>query len=242
MKFFNKSDKNKDKSNCCNELSCKDCNKYFDNCSDCNCDSCQECCEPIIIVGAKGSTGAAGPTGATGASGGSTIIPLSSGIAIPLNTIEGGLPGTPSFIGLGSSAIGNEVLGPTIDFTGDSVDLLNFAFSMPRAGIIKSISAFFSTTGAILLTDSFLTIRAQLYVSATPNNVFVAIPDAYVDLAPSLTGDMVPADTICNGVTTNLSIPITAQSRLLMVFSASATGTSLENTILGYASAGIEIE
>ena len=39
----------------------------------------------------------------------------------------------------------------------------------------------------------------------------------------------------------NLNIPVTSQNRLLMVYSASATGLSLVNTITGYASAGITI-
>jgi hypothetical protein len=38
-----------------------------------------------------------------------------------------------------------------------------------------------------------------------------------------------------------LAIPVTAQTRLLMVFSATATGASLLNTVVGYASAGITI-
>jgi hypothetical protein len=38
-----------------------------------------------------------------------------------------------------------------------------------------------------------------------------------------------------------LAIPVTAQTRLLLVFSATATGLSLVNTIVGYASAGVTI-
>ena len=46
---------------------------------------------------------------------------------------------------------------------------------------------------------------------------------------------------VLSGITTGLSIPVTAQSRLLMVFSATSSGLSLINTVVGYASAGIEI-
>ena len=111
---------------------------------------------------------------------------------------------------------------------------------MPRAGTITSISAYFSTTAALSLIGSSITIRAQLYVSSTPNNLFVPIPGAVVNLTPSLTGTISIGD-ISSGITTGLSIPVTAQSRLLMVFSATSSGLSLINTVVGYASAGIEI-
>jgi hypothetical protein len=38
-----------------------------------------------------------------------------------------------------------------------------------------------------------------------------------------------------------LAIPVTAQTRLLLVFSATAAGLSLINTVTGYASAGVTI-
>ncbi len=191
-------------------------------------------------TGATGATGADGATGATGANGSTSIIPLSSGIPISLTTIAGGLAGIPAFIGFGSSAPGLTVLGSNIDLTNPSGTLTNFAFSMPRAGTITSISAYFSTTAALSLIGSSITIRAQLYVSSTPNNLFVPIPGAVVNLAPSLTGTISIGD-ISSGITTGLSIPVTAQSRLLMVFSATSSGLSLINTVVGYASAGIEI-
>ena len=168
------------------------------------------------------------------------FIPLSSGIPISLTTIAGGLAGIPAFIGFGSSAPGLTILGSNIDLTNPSGTLTNFAFSMPRAGIISSISAYFSTTAALSLIGSSITIRAQLYVSSTPNNLFVPIPGAVVNLAPSLTGTISIGD-ISSGLTTGLSIPVTAQSRLLMVFSATSSGLSLINTVVGYASAGIEL-
>ncbi|WP_308737459.1 hypothetical protein [Paenibacillus sp. PCH8] len=47
--------------------------------------------------------------------------------------------------------------------------------------------------------------------------------------------------TISNGITTGLAIPVTAQTRLLLVFSATAAGLVLVNTVVGYASGGVNI-
>lgn len=195
---------------------------------------------PTGPTGTTGATGNTGATGATGANGSTSIIPLASGLPISLTTIVGGLAGIPAFIGFGSSAPGLTILGSSIDLTNPSGTLSNFAFSMPRAGTITSLSAYFSTTAALSLLGSSITIRAQLYVSNTPNNVFTPIPGAVVNLSPALSGT-ISIGTISSGITTGLSIPVTAQSRLLMVYSAQASGLSLVNTVVGYASAGIEI-
>ncbi len=78
---------------------------------------------------------------------------------------------------------------------------MNFAFSVPRAGTITSIAAYFSTTLALSLLGTTVTITAQLYSSTTPNNIFTAIPGASVTLAPPLTG-VLALGTISNGITT----------------------------------------
>jgi BclB C-terminal domain-containing protein len=178
---------------------------------------------------------------ASGGSNGGAIIPYSSGIPVSLTTIAGGLAGTPSFVGFGSSAPSLSILGSTIDLTGAAGTLLNFAFSMPRSGTIKSMSAYFSTTAALSLIGSTVTITAQLYSSTTPDNSFTAVPGASVTLAPSLTG-IISLGAISNGITTGLNIPVTAQTRFLLVFSSSASGISLLTTTAGYASAGLSIE
>jgi BclB C-terminal domain-containing protein len=178
---------------------------------------------------------------ASGGSNGGAIIPFSSGIPVSLTTIAGGLSGTPSFIGFGSSAPSLSILGSTIDLTGAAGTPLNFAFSMPRSGTIKSMSAYFSTTAALSLIGSTVTITAQLYSSTTPDNSFTAVPGASVTLAPSLSG-IISIGATSNGITTGLNIPVTAQTRFLLVFSSSAAGISLLTTTSGYASAGLSIE
>ncbi len=172
-------------------------------------------------------------------SGGGTIIPYSSGTSVLLSTIAGGLAGTPAFIGFGSSAPGTSILGPTIDLNGASTPV-NMAFSVPRDGTITSMSAFFSSTIALSLVGSTVTITAQLYSSTAPDNNFTAIPGAVVTLAPGFTG-IVALGSTSNGTANGLAIPVTAGTRLLLVFSATASGSSLINTISGYASAGVNI-
>ncbi|MGG1672127.1 exosporium glycoprotein BclB-related protein, partial [Paenibacillus sp. NRS-1783] len=192
-------------------------------------------------TGAAGATGATGTAGVTGATGSGAIIPFASGGPAILTTILGGLVGTTSLIGFGSSATGISLLGGVIDLTGTLVGpLINFAFSVPRDGVITSIAGYFSTTAALTLVGSTATITAQLFSSTTPDNTFTAVPGATVTLAPPLTG-IIALGTISNGITTGLAIPVTAQTRLLLVFSATATGLSLVNTVVGYASAGITI-
>ncbi|WP_240414656.1 exosporium glycoprotein BclB-related protein [Paenibacillus periandrae] len=159
-----------------------------------------------------------------------------------MTTIAGGLVGTASLVGFGSSATGISLVGGAIDLTGTVAGpLINFAFSAPRNGTITSVTAYFSTTVALNLVGSTVTITAQLFSSATPDNTFTAIAGTDVTLAPALTG-VLGLGAISNGIITGLSIPITAQTRLLLVFSATAEGVTLINTVTGYASAGITIE
>jgi BclB C-terminal domain-containing protein len=193
------------------------------------------------VTGATGLAGVTGVTGVTGATGSGAIIPFASGGPAILTTIVGGLVGTTSLIGFGSSATGISLVGGAIDLTGSVVGpLINFAFSAPRDGVITSIAAYFSTTAALSLVGSTVTITAQLFSSPTPDNAFTAVPGAVVTLAPPLTG-IIALGSISNGITTGLAIPVTAQTRLLLVFSATATGLTLVNTVVGYASGGVNI-
>jgi BclB C-terminal domain-containing protein len=87
-----------------------------------------------------------------------------------------------------------------------------------------------------------VTITAQLYESATPDNVFTPVAGATVTLAPPLTG-VLAIGTLSSGIVTGLSIPVTAQTRLLLVYSASVTaGIDIATTIQGYMSGGLGIE
>ena len=192
-------------------------------------------------TGATGATGPTGPTGSTGAAGASAIIPFASGLPVSLTTIAGGLVGTPAFIGFGSSAPGISIIGNTIDLTNPSGTLTNFAFTMPRDGVITSIDVFFSTTAALSLVGSTITIEAKLYESIAPNNTMTVVPGTTVTLTPSLTG-VISIGTISKGILTGLNINVPAGTRLMLVLTARASGLSLVNTVAGYVSAGVAIE
>lgn len=202
------------------------------------------------LVGATGATGATGPTGAdgldgvtgaTGVTGASAIIPFASGLPTALTVLLTGLAGTVGLVGFGNVANTALVGGTTIDLTGATGTLLNMAFSVPRAGTITSISAYFSVTAALSLLTSSVTVNAQLFRSATPaTNTFTAIAGTNVALTPSLTG-IISIGAIARGLISGLSIPVTAGDRLLMVFSVTGTGLTVATTVAGYASAGITI-
>ena len=153
-----------------------------------------------------------------------------------MTTVLGGLAGTQALIAFGSNDLG-AVVGGVIDVTGISSE----AFSMPRDGTITSVAAYFSVGAALALVGTTITISAQLYSSATPDDTFAPVPGAIVALAPPLTG-VVAIGTTSNGIVTGLAIPVTAQTRLLMVYSAAVTaGIDIATVITGYCSAGVTI-
>lgn len=77
----------------------------------------------------------------------------------------------------------------------------------------------------------------QIYASTTPDEVFAPVAGAAVDLTiPAI----IAIWDAFNGIATGLSIPAAAETRLLLV--ASATGGGIASTILGSLSAGLGIE
>jgi BclB C-terminal domain-containing protein len=169
-----------------------------------------------------------------------SIIPYASGLPVTLTTVALGLVGTTALVGFGNSASGVSLLGGTLDLTGAGGTLLNFAFSAPRSGTITSLSANFSTTAGLSLIGSTLTVTAQLYTASAGSNNFSPVSGALVTLAPALTG-ILSIGASSSGTTSGLSIPVAAGNRYLMVFSATAAGITLINTVAGYASGGVNI-
>ncbi|KRE75129.1 BclB domain-containing protein [Paenibacillus sp. Soil750] len=160
-----------------------------------------------------------------------------------MTTVALGLAGTAGLVGFGSSASNVTLLpGPVIDLTGTIVGpLLDFAFSVSRPVIITEISAFFSETAALAIgIGTTITVTARLFSATATSNSFTPVPGAVVTLSPGLPTPISLGD-ITSGITTGLSISVPAQTRLLMVFSATAAGASLLNTVVGYASAGITL-
>jgi BclB C-terminal domain-containing protein len=189
-------------------------------------------------TGPAGAPGAAGATGATGPSSPGAIIPFASGIPVTVTTVLEGLVGTVGLVGFGNSLSGISIVGGLIDLT----NLTNFAFSVPRDGIITSLAAYFSTTVALELIGSTVTLTAQLYQSITPDDTFAPVPGATVILAPSLTG-ILTIGFVSFGLTSGLLIPVSANTRLLLVFSADVTaGTDIATAVVGFASGGLAID
>ena len=224
----------------CNHFPCC-CNGHFPEIASLSCK-----CRQMCICGRRGATGGTGPTGntgPTGVAGSSALIPFSSGIPITPTTLLGGAVGTPALVGFGNSFTSATILGADIDLTGAAGLLLNFAFSVPRDGTITSLAAYFSATAALAIGIGTLSITAQVYRSIAPStNIFTPIATAKVNI--NLTA--LPLIGIVLGdhgsaIVTGLNIPVTAGTRLLMVFSAQVTGISLAGIAAGYASAGLAI-
>lgn len=201
------------------------------------------------VTGATGATGVQGiqgVTGATGASGASTIIPFSSGSPITVTTIVGGLKGTVAMLGFGSSYSGASIVGGKIDLTRSNgsdptKDPYNQAFIVPRNGTITSIYAFFSPTLAFSLIGTTINVQAEIYKADSNSNSFTPIIGSAVSLAPSLTG-IISIGSTSDGSVKGINTAVQAGDRLMLVFSSTASGLSLINTVTGYASAGIEIK
>jgi BclB C-terminal domain-containing protein len=150
--------------------------------------------------------------------------------------------GLPAFIGFGSNVQGVDVLSTTINLTGAPLLDLNYAFTMPRDGVITSIRAFFSVTAAAGVGVGNYTIHAQLYVSQSPDsNIFDAIPGTDVTLSPAFPGPIIALGDTASGALDGLSIPVAAGNRLLLVFYVEPPALSAAATFAGYASAGVAI-
>jgi BclB C-terminal domain-containing protein len=158
-----------------------------------------------------------------------------------MQTTLGGGGNQSSLIGFGGSFSGVVITNDTIDLTGGPGIASNFAFSAADASSITSISGFFSTSAGLSLVGSTVTVTVRVFQSTTPDNVFTAIPGAVVTLAPSLTG-ILAVGTITDGITTGLNIPVSPQTRLLLVATPTVTaGIDVATQVDGYVSAGVTL-
>ncbi|QDQ00974.1 hypothetical protein FOH38_11160 [Lysinibacillus fusiformis] len=166
-----------------------------------------------------------------------SIIAFSSGITtVELATVLNGAISVPSLIGFGSATPGVVIAGTTIDLSA----IVTEAFAVPRAGNITAISASFNafvTAGIVGST----TIRAQIYRAPAGSNMYTAT-NAFVDLAPAITGPISLGETAFNSADVS-PVPVAVGDKLLMVYSIVATsGITVAQTITGTASAGITID
>ncbi|HTN44907.1 MAG TPA: exosporium glycoprotein BclB-related protein [Flavipsychrobacter sp.] len=171
-------------------------------------------------------------------SGGGAIIPYASGTPVTLTTIALGLVGTTATVGFGGSASGISIAGGLLDL---STVLNNHAFTVPRAGTITSVYADFRATLGLNLIGSTVNVSAQLYSAPAGSNIFSPVSGTAVSLTPALTG-IVSLGSLSEGSLTGLSIPVTAGTKLLLVYSATATGLSLINTVVGVTGGGVSVQ
>lgn len=164
-----------------------------------------------------------------------TIIPYASGLPV---TMRNGQVRTVALVGFGNSTSSAYLINGAIDLSGGGGSLLNFAFPAPRSGTITSISGYYSNIASFSLSDP-VTITAQLYQATGSSNSFTPISGATVSLTPTLTGT-VPINATSSGLASGLSIPVTAGTRLLLVFYLSVpNGNTI--TVSGYVSGGVTI-
>ncbi len=104
---------------------------------------------------------------------------------------------------------------------------------------ISSFGARFTTTTALSLAGTDITVTAQLY-EAKETNVFSPIDDTLINLTPTLSGT-VPIGTVLKSSKNMIVRSVAQDSALMLVFSAKASGLSPISTITGYASAGMII-
>lgn len=173
----------------------------------------------------------------TGANSGS-IIAFSSGITpVALTSVLGDVAGTAALVGFGTAA---PVVGLLDTIVLPLPGVLTEAFNVPRNGTVTSISATFTeTVGLTIAPGGSATIRAQLYRAPAGSNTFTAT-NAFVNLAPNITGIISAFDVFEGNATVNL--PVRAGDRLVMAFTLETTGGLLEIiALLGSATAGINI-
>lgn len=169
-----------------------------------------------------------------------SLIPFSSGLTpATLVSLANGLIGTTTLVGLGSNVPGVTIAGNAITLP----VIGNEALSVPRAGSINAISAAFRVTTAIALLPGTVTINAQIYKAPAGTTTFNATT-ASVDLTP-IAGAIAVNTTVFGSENAFTPVSVAMGDRLLMVFSITvvgALGIDLITTVIGDASAGINIE
>lgn len=189
------------------------------------------------LIGATGPTGPTGPTGAAGATSLGFVLPFSSGNPITLSTDAAGNTTSAAAPGFG--------FAESFAFSTNPINATNAlyvpAFLMPRDGIITQSAAYFTVTNDYELGSTVVTITSEIYRSVAPNNVFTLITGSAVTLAPSFSGTT-PAGSNSFGIVSDLDIPVTSGTRLMIVYKIFAAGTAIALNINGFISAGLTIE
>lgn len=174
-----------------------------------------------------------------------SIIPLSSGTSFRVSVNQFGRTFFSSTIGFGNNGTGF-IEGNTF-FINYSALSPSVFFPVPRSGTITDVSTFFRYAGPSnqeIDFDVTVMLHSQIFAAPSGTDVFQAIPDTLITFDTGITRNT-SVGTTMHGITTDLSIPILAETRLLMVFFATSTRTNslsrLDTDIRGFGSAGINI-
>jgi BclB C-terminal domain-containing protein len=171
------------------------------------------------------------------AAGESVIIPYASATPIVMTALVGGAADKGSAIGFGNSTNG---LTDADILAGIS----NMAFTVPRAGVITTISATFISTSLPNPTFIDPTVSAQLYKASAGSNTFAGVPGGGVTLPPFVENS--PIGTTAQATVSGLNIPVSTGERLMLVFFATGYtifgAPNFPSSFAGHASAGVEIK
>lgn len=103
------------------------------------------------------------------------------------------------------------------------------------------LSAFYSNSVDVILTEP-MDVEVQLYISTTPNNDFVPVPGAIVQMTvPAGAVPVGGVGGVFNGTTPLFAIPVVNEDRLLLVVRVLPNDTEAAATLTGYISAGLSI-
>lgn len=198
----------------------------------------------IGVSGFQGCQGIAmlGPQGLCGArSQSTTFLSWASVQPVTVTTLANGVAGLPAFVGPGGGANG---LGPLdadshVDLTGGTGLLLNVAGTVPRDCFIVGLHLYFGSVVNLDLRETTLSLKGHIYTSATPNHFFAPL---------SVSGVMLVSENVQTGDSADVLVPLStpvfvpARSRIMAVFSATAVGRALVQSLSGYASVSIEFQ
>ena len=211
---------------------------------------------PTGPIGNTGLNGVAGPTGANGATGPTGA----NGITGPtgprgLNGIEGiigpqGIPGLGAILTFSSDiklttmkedkvAVGANsssyvvCKNEEILFEEGKGNQAKYAYLLPRNITLNEFAVLFSNANYLSFDES-VTMEAKLYV-ADNNFKFVSLPQTKLILSPVF-NDIIGKGAIFKGLISGLNIPLSSQTRILLVIQVNASSTY---EIEGYLNASI---
>lgn len=183
---------------------------------------------PIGMDGAPGPMGPQGPAGA----GGGSIIPFSSGTPTQLSTTTTGVSVNALAVGLGGVG-----LVPVDDYMINAVPATQVTI-VPRDGRITALSAYAVPTTALTLIGTVIEISAKIFVSDSVSVPFYL--EQTLILTPGFTGIAPLGQFVLEH--TPVDIPVSAGSRVMIVFSATSTGLSPAQDLQVMLSGSIVIE